>query len=109
MGCNLIADNRCPENEMSYHLAYVGGLNSNGQPYDSRNPVQVHTLYEKLEELQELFPGAKIVGADYFNGDVTANPGFDVSAWLTYYKDHREDWIDYDEPEMEEGEWKSVG
>lgn len=109
MGCNLVADNRCPENEAAYHIAYVGGLNYNGQPHDTRNPVQHHALYEKLLELKELFPGAQLVGADHFAGDVTVNPGFDVTAWLDYYKDHREDWIEYEEPETEEGQWKSVG
>jgi|GEM_PF-2807252 len=104
LGANLTAQNGAPENESCYHLAYIGGLTDHRTSGDTRTPVQTHVLYEKILELQQLCPGAQVIGADVLTGDPSQCPGFDVSEWMNYYKDHREDWIDYEEPETEEAE-----
>jgi N-acetylmuramoyl-L-alanine amidase len=105
MGCNLIADIVCPENENCYHIAYVGGIRR-GRSADTRSPIQHHSLYTKLKELKKLFPQAKIVGSDFFDGDQSKSPGFDFDSWWAFHKANSQHWVDFEENEF--GEWTFV-
>lgn len=109
MGCNCIADNPCADNEVCYHLAYVGGIDRNGRAADTRNPLQWHRLYEKIEELKNLFPDAVVVGINFVNPQVEQgeNPCFNVPRWLDIYRHQRDKWIDYEE--QEDGTWLYMG
>ena len=49
-------------NKYSIGICYEGGLNSAGEPEDTRTPEQKRALREKLEELHRMFPKALIVG-----------------------------------------------
>lgn len=94
---NLIAEQSFPQNESCFHIAYIGGL----VPNDTRTPLQSHILFEKIEELQKIFPNTVVIGAGEFTNE--ENPGFDVTSWMSFYSTHREDWIALDvEDEQEE-------
>ncbi len=97
LGMNLIAEQSFPQNESCFHIAYIGGL----VPNDTRTPLQSHILFEKIEELQKIFPNTVVIGAGEFTNE--ENPGFDVTSWMSFYSTHREDWIALDvEDEQEE-------
>ena len=49
-------------NDVSVGVCYVGGLNSQGQPADTRTDRQQLALKALLNYLRECFPQAKIVG-----------------------------------------------
>ncbi|MEW6469648.1 MAG: hypothetical protein AB1458_12025 [Bacteroidota bacterium] len=110
LGYNHAANNACPENELCYHLAYVGGLDRSGRPADTRNPLQWHRLYEKIQELRRIFPQAIVVGADFMYEEQSnrdKNPGFDVVQWLGLYATQTQYWQDYEE--QEDGTWIYIG
>lgn len=100
-------------NEECYHIAYLGGLhnvpevyraagvpNDGFEPEDTRTPLQMHILFEKIEELRRIYPDAKVVGADELihesTGRTIGSPAFNVSQWLKFHAAHREDWIEKD-------------
>ena len=70
-------------NKYSIGICYEGGLNSAGEPEDTRTPEQKRALHEKLEELHRMFPKALIVG----HHDL--NPGKDCPCYgvMTEYRD----------------------
>ena len=98
LGMNLTAAQNVPQNENCFHIAYIGGKNG----IDTRNPLQSHILFEKIEEVKKLFPCAMVIGAGEFTGE--QNPFFDVESWMNFYSTHREDWIYMEIPEDEEAE-----
>ena len=65
-------------NKCSIGVAYVGGLDSAGQPADTRTPEQKAALVRLLRHLKELFPEAVIIG----HRDVAAKacPCFDAKS-----------------------------
>ena len=57
IGAHVVGHNR-----HSIGICYEGGLNSAGEPEDTRTPEQKVTLRKLLEELHRKFPKALIVG-----------------------------------------------
>ena len=49
-------------NKCSIGVAYVGGLDANGQPADTRTPQQRKALLRILRQLKREFPDATIIG-----------------------------------------------
>lgn len=49
-------------NSNSIGVCYVGGLDANGRPTDTRTPAQKQALETLLKQLREQFPNAKIHG-----------------------------------------------
>ena len=49
-------------NARSIGVCYVGGLDSNRRPCDTRTPAQRQALVELLKQLRRLYPGAAIHG-----------------------------------------------
>ena len=49
-------------NAHSIGVAYVGGLDSNGQPADTRTPAQRAALLSLLRKLKSDYPEARILG-----------------------------------------------
>ena len=94
IGCNWVLENLPHHNEHCYHLAYVGGLDTKSNPGDTRDPFQNFRLFLKLKEMKDLFPQAKIVGADYFLNNKIENPCFDAPAWFKHYGDNLETFLD---------------
>ncbi|TRU49813.1 MAG: N-acetylmuramoyl-L-alanine amidase [Microcystis aeruginosa Ma_QC_Ca_00000000_S207] len=73
-------------NEHSIHVSYIGGVDREGKPKDNRTPQQQESMFEKLVELSEKYPKAKIVGHRDFPGVKKACPSFDVRSWLASYE-----------------------
>lgn len=84
------------ESQMSYgayghnkecvHISYIGGVDQEGKPIDNRCARQIHAMFNKLVELSEKYPGAKILGHKDFPGVTKACPSFDVKEWLKNYE-----------------------
>lgn len=70
-------------NHDSIHIAYIGGIDENGKPLDTRTPAQVSAMLKLLIELVRKFPKAKVLGHRDFDGVSKACPSFDVEEWLT--------------------------
>lgn len=49
-------------NAHSIGICYIGGLNTNDQPADTRTPAQKNTLTELISLLKARFPNAQIFG-----------------------------------------------
>lgn len=82
----LIANGVKGNNHNSIHVSYIGGVDKDGKPKDNRTPQQLEAMFEKLVELSEKYPKAKIVGHRDFPGVKKACPSFDVRSWLASYE-----------------------
>jgi N-acetylmuramoyl-L-alanine amidase len=84
------------ESQMSYgayghntecvHISYIGGIDKDGKPLDNRTFAQKHSMFDKLMELSEKYPTAKILGHRDFPNVQKACPSFDVREWLRNYE-----------------------
>lgn len=64
-------------NSTTIGVCYVGGLDSNKKPKDTRTPEQVEALHKLVEALKVCFPTIKKVSGHYMY-DNKACPSFDV-------------------------------
>lgn len=70
-------------NATSIGICYVGGLDSNGNPKDTRTPEQKIALRALVDALQAAFPTIKkVCGHRDFPGVAKACPSFDVKLEL---------------------------
>lgn len=67
-------------------ISYIGGIDKQGKPKDTRSLEQERAMYNKLVELQGRYPNAKVVGHRDFPGVAKACPSFDVKTWFSNYK-----------------------
>lgn len=67
-------------NSNSVGICYVGGLDINGKPYDTRTDAQKRALRSKIMELKRQFPHASVHGHCEFSNK--ACPCFDVKSLL---------------------------
>lgn len=65
-------------NQNSIHIAYIGGIDSKGNPIDNRTIKQKESLLYNLRNLQRQFPGAVILGHRDFAGVKKECPCFDA-------------------------------
>ena len=65
-------------NRHSIGVCYVGGLDKNGKPKDTRTKAQKKALYDLTATLLQRFPGATVHGHNEFAAK--ACPCFDASA-----------------------------
>ena len=72
VGAHCLSHNVC-----SIGVAYVGGLDADGKPKDTRTPAQKRSLSALLTELRRRYPGAKIHGHRDFAAK--ACPCFDAT------------------------------
>lgn len=80
---NNIANNDTPHNEECIHVAYIGGVDKEGKPKDTRTAAQEEALYDKLVALSNKYQQAAIVGkSDLCQSD---SPCFNVKKWLGEY------------------------
>lgn len=63
-------------NRQSIGICYIGGLDANGDPKDTRTPAQREQLRRLVKELQQQFPAATLHGHREFAAK--ACPCFDV-------------------------------
>lgn len=60
-------------NSDSIGICYVGGLDTDGKPADTRTPAQKASILYLLQSLREQFPGAEICGHRDFSPDQNGN------------------------------------
>lgn len=68
-------------NNISIGVAYVGGVDYQGKPKDTRTDAQKRALVQLLRELKGRYPKATIHGHNEFAAK--ACPSFNVQKWLT--------------------------
>ena len=65
-------------NKNSIHIAYIGGIDKNGKPQDTRTEAQKQSILKLLKGLRVKFPKAKIQGHRDFPNVKKACPSFDA-------------------------------
>lgn len=60
-------------NSTSIGVVYIGGLDANGKPKDTRTALQKESLAELLKRLKWMYPKAKISGHRDFSPDLNKN------------------------------------
>ena len=68
-------------NSISIGIAYVGGVDYQGKPKDTRTEAQKRALVQLLREVRGRYPKATIHGHNEFAAK--ACPSFNVQKWLT--------------------------
>jgi len=69
-------------NSQSIHISYIGGIDKQGKPFDSRTPQQKESLLKLVKEAKELYPNAKVLGHKDFPKVNKACPSFSVEDFL---------------------------
>lgn len=69
-------------NRNSIGIVYVGGLDKNKKPKDTRTPEQKKAMLELLTELSEKFPGAIIQGHRDFSPDKDGDGIIEPFEWI---------------------------
>ena len=70
-------------NSVCVNICYIGGKTKEGKHADTRSMAQQDAMFDKLIELSEKYPKAKIVGHGEFpNQGGRTCPNFDVRKWL---------------------------
>jgi N-acetylmuramoyl-L-alanine amidase len=65
-------------NSQIINISYIGGVDANNVPQDTRTPQQKGSLLKLLKELKQKFPTAKIQGHRDFPNVHKACPSFDA-------------------------------
>lgn len=73
---DLIGAHSLGHNATSIGICYIGGLDKNGEPKDTRTPDQKKALDSLIDDLKMKYPKAKIYGHNEFAAK--ACPCFDV-------------------------------
>lgn len=81
-----IANGVAGNNEHAIHISYIGGIDRKGKPIDNRTTPQKDSMFDKVVELTERYPDAKVVGHRDFPGVRKACPSFDVRTWIASYE-----------------------
>lgn len=68
-------------NNVSIGIAYVGGVDYQGKPKDTRTDAQKRALVQLLREVRGRYPKATVHGHNEFA--TKACPSFNVQKWLT--------------------------
>lgn len=63
------------------HVAYVGGIDADGKPKDTRNLEQKKAMRNYVAKFIAKYPTVKVIGHNYLNKG-KACPSFDVARWL---------------------------
>lgn len=82
---HLIANGVKDFNSHSIHISYIGGIDKNNKPLDNRTDAQQFAMFNKIVELMEKYPQAKVLGHRDFPNVAKACPSFDVRSWLHEY------------------------
>lgn len=69
-------------NRHSIGICYVGGLDENGIPADTRTEAQRKSLYKLVRELHSSFPSAQIVGHRDLSPDINGDGIIEKWEWL---------------------------
>lgn len=63
-------------------ICYVGGVDTKGNPKDTRTPEQKRALAELIRLYQQRYPGVIVRGHRDWPDVKKACPSFDVGAWI---------------------------
>ncbi len=66
-------------NHQLINISYIGGVDPEGNPKDTRTPAQKKSLLSLVKELKEMFPTAKVQGHRDFPNVKKACPSFDAT------------------------------
>ena len=72
-------------NSTCLNIAYIGGIDKEGKPKDTRTRAQEDTMFNLIVALTERYPQANVLGHRDFLGVAKACPSFDVKTWLAHY------------------------
>ena len=65
-------------NSVSIHISYIGGIDAQGKPKDTRTEAQKKSMHNILIDLRKRYPKAKIQGHRDFPNVKKACPSFDA-------------------------------
>jgi len=69
-------------NRESIHISYIGGVDSNGKPFNNMTLSQSETMKALIDALKVKYPSAEVLGHRDFPNVRKACPSFDVKSWL---------------------------
>ena len=69
-------------NRESIHISYIGGIDSNGKPFNNMTLSQSETMKALIDALKVKYPNAEVLGHRDFPNVRKACPCFDVKTWL---------------------------
>lgn len=69
-------------NANSIGVVYVGGLDSQGKPKDTRTENQKNALLNLMMDLRKLYPNARISGHRDFSPDLNGNGTIEPCEWI---------------------------
>lgn len=72
-------------NSECINIAYIGGIDKQGKPKDTRSKAQEDALFNLIVELTEKYKEASVLGHRDFPEVKKACPSFDVKTWLANY------------------------
>ncbi len=72
-------------NSECINVAYIGGVDKDGKPKDTRNKLQEDAMFDLIVRLTEKHKDAKVLGHRDFPNVAKACPSFDVKTWLANY------------------------
>jgi len=72
-------------NNECIHIAYMGGIDKEGNAADTLTQAQKDSLFDLLVELSEKHHTAEIVGQDEIVPDSGTSPCFNIRQWLASY------------------------
>jgi N-acetylmuramoyl-L-alanine amidase len=80
---SLIANGVAGYNTVSIHISYIGGVDANNVPKDTRTSEQLVAMRALVKKFRTTYPNAIIQGHRDFSNVHKACPSFDVKKWLT--------------------------
>jgi N-acetylmuramoyl-L-alanine amidase len=67
-------------------ISYIGGIDKEGKPKDTRSRAQEHAMFDLIVTLTEKYKNAHVLGHRDFPDVKKACPCFDVKKWLAGYQ-----------------------
>ena len=80
----LLANGVAGYNAKSIHVSYIGGIDKDGKPKDTRTAAQKDSMVQLLTHLKKKYPKAVIQGHRDFPGVKKACPSFDAKSEYSY-------------------------
>jgi N-acetylmuramoyl-L-alanine amidase len=72
-------------NSECINIAYIGGVDKDAKPKDTRTRKQENAMFDLIVTLTEKYKGATVLGHRDFPNVAKACPSFDVKTWLANY------------------------
>jgi len=82
---NEIANGAIGHNHNSIHIAYIGGLDANGEYNDTRTDATKHKMMDLIRKAKARWPNAVVLGHRDLPDVHKECPCFDVQKWIEEY------------------------